>query len=51
MLPGDPNELRRQVPVRRLGTPREVAALALAVLENGYVTSQTVSIDGGIHPR
>jgi 3-oxoacyl-[acyl-carrier protein] reductase len=50
MLPGDPGELSRRVPVGRLGTPREVADLALAVLRNGYVTNQVVSVDGGIHP-
>lgn len=51
MLPGDPAELRRRIPVGRLGTPSEVADLALAILANGYLTSQTVSLDGGIHPR
>jgi 3-oxoacyl-[acyl-carrier protein] reductase len=50
MLPGDPGELASRVPVGRLGTPEEVADLALAVLRNGYVTNQVISIDGGIHP-
>jgi 3-oxoacyl-[acyl-carrier protein] reductase len=50
MLPGDPGELARHVPVGRLGRPSEVADLALAVLRNGYVTNQVISIDGGIHP-
>jgi 3-oxoacyl-[acyl-carrier protein] reductase len=51
MLPGDPEELRRRVPVGRLGRPQEVADLALSVLRNPYVTNQVISIDGGIHPR
>lgn len=51
MLPGDPGDLASHVPVGRLGKPREVAELALALLANGYVTNQVVSIDGGIHPR
>jgi 3-oxoacyl-[acyl-carrier protein] reductase len=51
MLPGDPDELVRRVPVARLGEPAEVADLALAVLRNGYVTNQVISIDGGLHPR
>jgi 3-oxoacyl-[acyl-carrier protein] reductase len=51
MLPGEPDELRRAVPVGRLGRPEEVARLALAVLENGYLTSQVVALDGGMHPR
>jgi 3-oxoacyl-[acyl-carrier protein] reductase len=51
MLPGDPDELRRQVPVGRLGHPAEVADLALAVLGNAYLTNQVISIDGGRYPR
>lgn len=51
MLPGTPEQLGAQIPVRRVGTPREVADLTLAVLENAYVTNQVISIDGGIHPR
>jgi 3-oxoacyl-[acyl-carrier protein] reductase len=51
MLPGDPGELAARVPVGRLGKPAEVADLALAVLCNGYVTNQVISVDGGIHPR
>jgi 3-oxoacyl-[acyl-carrier protein] reductase len=34
-----------------LGRPEEVADLALAVLSNGYLTNQTISLDGGLHPR
>jgi 3-oxoacyl-[acyl-carrier protein] reductase len=51
MLPGDPEELSRQIPVGRLGRPAEVADLALAMLRNGYLTDQVVSLDGGMHPR
>ena len=51
MLPGKPEELRNAVPVGRLGTPDEVADLALAVLGNAYLTNQVISLDGGIHPR
>ncbi|MBV8952492.1 MAG: SDR family NAD(P)-dependent oxidoreductase [Solirubrobacterales bacterium] len=51
MLPGDPAQLRQQVPVQRLGRPDEVADLALAVLRNAYITNQVISIDGGMHPR
>ena len=50
MLPGDPGELARRVPVGRLGRPGEVAELALAVIRNGYVTNQVISVDGGMHP-
>src|SRR5919199_555214 len=51
MLPGDPGELARSIPVGRLGRPAEVADLALAVLTNGYLTNQVISLDGGLHPR
>lgn len=51
MLPGEPEELRERIPVRRLGRPHEVADLALAVLRNPYITDQVISIDGGMHPR
>jgi 3-oxoacyl-[acyl-carrier protein] reductase len=50
MLPGDPGDLKQLVPVGRLGRPEEVADLAMAVLCNGYITNQVVSVDGGIHP-
>ncbi len=50
MLPGDPGDLASRIPVGRLGKPGEVADLALAVLRNGYVTNQVISVDGGMHP-
>lgn len=51
MLPGNPEELRQRIPVGRLGTPEEVADLALAVLRNPYLTNQVLSLDGGLYPR
>jgi 3-oxoacyl-[acyl-carrier protein] reductase len=51
MLPGASDELRARVPVGRLGTPDEVADLALAVLRNGYLTNQVFTLDGGIYPH
>jgi 3-oxoacyl-[acyl-carrier protein] reductase len=51
MLPGSPDDLRRLVPVGRLGRPSEVADLALALLRNPYLTNQVISLDGGIYPR
>jgi 3-oxoacyl-[acyl-carrier protein] reductase len=50
MLPGDPHELAARIPVGRLGTPAEVADLALAILRNGYVTSKVIAVDGGLYP-
>jgi 3-oxoacyl-[acyl-carrier protein] reductase len=54
MLPADPESQRRfaeMIPVGRMGMPEEVADLVLAVVANGYVTGQTLSVDGGAHPR
>ena len=51
MLPGDPGELSKRIPVGRLGKPDEVADLALALLRNGYVTNETVLVDGGLYPH
>jgi len=51
MLPGEPEELKARIPVGRLGTPAEIADLALAVLRNGYLTNQVVAADGGMYPR
>ena len=50
MLPGDPADLSGRVPVGRLGKPDEVADFAVALLGNGYITNQVMSVDGGIHP-
>jgi 3-oxoacyl-[acyl-carrier protein] reductase len=51
MLPGGSDELRERIPVGRLGTPDEVADLALAMLRNAYLTNQVVGLDGGMYPR
>jgi 3-oxoacyl-[acyl-carrier protein] reductase len=51
MLPGASDELRARIPVGRLGTPDEVADLALAVLRNGYLTNQVFTLDGGMYAR
>lgn len=51
MLPGDPAELARRVPVGRLGTPEEVADLTLTILTNAYLTNHVFSVDGGMYPN
>jgi 3-oxoacyl-[acyl-carrier protein] reductase len=48
---GDVESLARKVPVGRLGTPAEVADMALAMLRNAYMTNQVVLLDGGMYPR
>lgn len=53
-LPGD-EESRRQLaellPVGRLGSPEEVAEAVLLLVSNPFITAQTISVDGGMHPR
>ncbi len=49
MLPGNQDQLAARIPVGRLGTTAEVGQLTVAVLQNGYLTNQVISIDGGIH--
>lgn len=51
MLPGDPGELSKRIPVGRLGKPDEVADIALALLRNPYVTNESVLVDGGLYPH
>jgi 3-oxoacyl-[acyl-carrier protein] reductase len=51
---GDPtpevNQLVRYIPMRRPGTPGEVAPMALWIASDaaGYVTGQTFAVDGGL---
>jgi 3-oxoacyl-[acyl-carrier protein] reductase len=51
MLPGDPGELARSIPVGRVGEPDEVADLAVAIFRNGYMNNKVAGIDGGMYPR
>lgn len=53
-LPGDEesrNRLAEGVPAGRLGAPDEVAMAVEALVENPFVTAQTLSVDGGMYPR
>jgi 3-oxoacyl-[acyl-carrier protein] reductase len=49
MLPGDPGDLAKRIPVGRLGKPEEVADLAMAILRNSYMTNEAVLVDGGLY--
>lgn len=35
------------IPVGRFGTPEEIAAVALLLVRNGYITGHTININGG----
>jgi 3-oxoacyl-[acyl-carrier protein] reductase len=47
MLENNPNIRKELIPVGRFGTPAEVAEAALFLASNGYVTGQTVNVNGG----
>ncbi len=51
MEPEQKKELKRGIPMRRFGLPREVAAAAffLASKDAAYITGATLKIDGGIY--
>ena len=51
MLPaGNRAALAAKLPVGRLGRAEEVADLIAAVVANGYLTNQSILLDGGWHP-
>ena len=37
------------IPVGRFGTPTEVASIVLSLVQNAYVTGQTISVNGGVY--
>jgi 3-oxoacyl-[acyl-carrier protein] reductase len=45
------DELTANVPVRRIGTPEEMAGVIvfLCSQQAGYVTGEFISVDGGFH--
>lgn len=45
-----PERAAQMVPVGRIGTVEEVAAVAVLLARNGYITGQTININGGSHP-
>jgi 3-oxoacyl-[acyl-carrier protein] reductase len=49
MIAGNARADPATIPVHRLGRPEEVADLAVAVLANGYVTGQTIQVNGGVY--
>jgi 3-oxoacyl-[acyl-carrier protein] reductase len=38
-----------RIPIGRFGKPEELAAIAVAVLANGYITGQTINHNGGLY--
>jgi NAD(P)-dependent dehydrogenase (short-subunit alcohol dehydrogenase family) len=48
--PGLREQLAASAPVGRLGDVQEVADLVATVVRNGYLTNQSIILDGGRHP-
>lgn len=42
------SDVFRRVPVGRLGAPEEVARAVLMVIDNPYITGQTIGVNGGV---
>ncbi len=54
MMPSGPaarQQIAARIPVGRLGRAEEVAEVVLSLIANPYITNQTFSVDGGVHPR
>jgi pteridine reductase len=47
----DADHLRRTTPLKRHGTPLDVAATVLFLIESDYITGETIIVDGGRHVR
>lgn len=47
MLSSNPNARPDRIPVGRYGLPSEVAAVAVMLAGNGYITGQTINVNGG----
>src|SRR5262249_3892510 len=44
-----PADTAKRIPIRRLGTPEEIAQTVVMVVGNPYITGQTIPVNGGVH--
>ena len=49
--PRPPSICARTTPLRRFGTPEDVAQAVIYLLEAEYVTGEVIRVDGGRHVR
>lgn len=49
MVLGNPNLRPELVPIGRFGTPEEHADVVVTLARNGYVTGQTLNVNGGLY--
>ena len=45
------NNIENRIPLKREGTPRDVASMILTLVQNDFITGETVAIDGGMTMR
>lgn len=43
----DIKEIEKEIPLRRMGTPKEIAKTVKWIAETEYITGQVIRIDGG----
>jgi 3-oxoacyl-[acyl-carrier protein] reductase len=48
MKPEALDKMKAMIPLRRLGTPEEIAHTARFIFENDYLTGRVIETDGGI---
>jgi 3-oxoacyl-[acyl-carrier protein] reductase len=49
MITENPGARPDRIPVRRFGAPEEVAEVVVAVARAGYLTGQTIQVNGGVY--
>jgi 3-oxoacyl-[acyl-carrier protein] reductase len=49
MIAGNPQARPERIPVGRLGTTEEVAEVVVMLARNGYITGQTINVNGGLY--
>ncbi|MGA2119642.1 MAG: 3-oxoacyl-ACP reductase family protein [Bryobacteraceae bacterium] len=47
MVTSNPNARADRIPIGRYGLPHEVAQVAVMLARNGYITGQTINVNGG----
>jgi 3-oxoacyl-[acyl-carrier protein] reductase len=49
MIKDNPHFKPEKIPVQRFGLPEEIAATVLLLASNGYITGQTLGVNGGLY--
>ena len=45
------NNLDNRIPLHREGTPEQIAQVAIMLIENNFITGETITVDGGLTMR